>query len=77
MENMTLSIPKELKDKLAEFKEMNWSAVARAAFVKRMKQLEILNKLEKDFANSKLTDKDCLKLGRELRRAIFEAHKEE
>ncbi len=41
-----------------------------------MKQLEILDKFEKDFEKSKLTDEDCLKLGRELRQAISERHEE-
>jgi len=75
MASITLSIPKELKQKMDAFAWLNWSALAREAFVKRMKQLEILDKLEKDVINSKLTDEDCIKLGRELRQAISEKHK--
>ena len=59
-----------------EFSNKINSALAREAFVKRMKQLEILDKLEKDVVNSELTDEDCIKLGRELRQSISEKHNE-
>lgn len=74
MVSITLSVPKELKQKMDKFEWLNWSALAREAFLNRMKQLEILDKFEKDFEKSKLTDEDCLKLGRELRQAISEKH---
>ncbi len=76
MVSITLSVPKELKQKMDKFEWLNWSALAREAFLNRMKQLEILDKFEKDFEKSKLTDEDCLKLGRELRQAISERHEE-
>ena len=76
MVSLTLSIPKEFKQKMDKFEWLNWSSIAREAFAKRMKQLEILSKFEKDFEKSKLTDDDCLKLGRELRQAISKKHKE-
>lgn len=75
MVSITLSVPKELKQKMDAFSWLNWSALAREAFEKRMKQLEILDKLEKDVANSELTDEDCIKLGRELRQAISKKYK--
>ena len=77
MPSMTLSIPEELKDKMDRFEWLNWSSIAREAFSKRMKQLEILEKFEEDFKDSKLTDKDCIELGRELREAISKKHKGE
>lgn len=76
MTSLTLSVPKELKQKMDKFEWLNWSSIAREAFVKRMRQIEILDKLEKDVANSKLTDEDCIKLGRELRKAISKKYKE-
>ena len=75
MVSLTLSIPKELKQKMDKFEWLNWSSLAREAFIKKMKQLEILDKFEEDFEKSKLTDKDCIKLGRELRQAISEKHR--
>lgn len=72
MVSVTLSMPEEVKKKMDEFAWLNWSALAREAFLKRIRQLEILAKFEKDFEKSKLTDEDCLKLGKELRKAMSE-----
>lgn len=77
MVSVTLSVPEGLKRKMDEFAWLNWSAIAREAWLKRIRQLEILERLDKDFAQSKLTDEDCLRLGRELRKAISEKHKGE
>ena len=70
MTSLTLSVPKELKQKMDKFDWLNWSSIAREAFVKRMRQIEILEKFEKDFEKSKLTDEECVKLGRELRKSM-------
>lgn len=75
MVSITLSVPKELKNKMDKFSWLNWSALAREAFLKRMKQLEILERFESDFEKSELSDEDCIKLGRELRKAISEKHR--
>ena len=75
MSSMTLSIPEDMKKKMEGFAWLNWSELAREAFAKRMKQLEVLAKFEKDFQDSKLTDEDCIKLGRELKKAMLEKQK--
>ena len=63
MVNLTLSIPKELKKKLNEFKEINWSAVARQAFVQKLADLEFLREFK---SKSKLTKRDAFRLGKEV-----------
>lgn len=68
MPSLTLSVPKEFKQKMDRFAWLNWSSIAREAFAKRMKQLEILEKFERDSANSELTDDDCIELGRRLKK---------
>ncbi len=70
MPTVTLSLPEEVKKKMEKFAWLNWSALAREAFIKKMRQLEILDKFEKDFEKSKLTDEDCIKRGRELRKSM-------
>ncbi|MFA6023476.1 MAG: hypothetical protein WC781_05295 [Candidatus Pacearchaeota archaeon] len=75
MTSMTLSIPEDMKNKMEEFAWLNWSELAREAFAKRMKQLEVLAKFEKDFQNSTLTDEDCIKLGRELKKSMSDKQK--
>ena len=75
MANLTLSIPEEFKKQMDKFAWLNWSELAREAFAKRMKQLELLEKLEKEFEKSELTDQDCIELGRKLREDIWEKYK--
>ena len=70
MVSVTLSIPEEIKKKMDRFAWLNWSALARETFIKKMKQLEVLEKFEKDFEKSELTDEDCIQLGRKLRKDI-------
>ena len=70
MVSITLSVPSELKQKMDKFAWLNWSALAREAFEKRMKQLEALEKFQEGLENSKLTDEDCIKIGRELRKSM-------
>ncbi len=76
MPSLTLSVPKEFKQRMDQFEWLNWSSIAREAFAKRMKQLETLEKFQKDFENSKLTDKDCIELGRRLKEDMLKSSKE-
>ena len=69
---MTLAVPSELKDKMEKFPEMNWSEVARQAFMQRIKDLEFLRKFKSD---STLTEEDALKLGRELNKNLAKRYK--
>lgn len=77
MVSLTLSIPSEFKQKMDKFGWLNWSSIAREAFAKRMKQLEILEKFEKDFENSELTEEDCLRLGNEVKENAWKRLKKE
>ena len=72
MTTMTLAIPSELKHKMETFPEMNWSEVARQAFMQRIKDLEFLKKFKSD---STLTEKDALRLGRELNKNLAKRYK--
>jgi len=67
MVTLTLAVPKELKDKMEEFPEMNWSAVARGAFIQKVKDLEFLKKFK---SKSALTEEDALSLGKEVGNAL-------
>ena len=69
---MTLAVPSELKNKMESFPEMNWSEVARQAFMQRIKDLEFLRKFKSD---STLTEEDALKLGRELNKKLAKRYK--
>ena len=72
MTTMTLAVPSELKNKMETFPEMNWSEVARQAFMQRIKDLEFLRRFKSD---STLTEKDALRLGRELNKNLAKRYK--
>ena len=40
MPTVTISLPKELKERLDKHKDINWSEVFRTAFEKKVKELE-------------------------------------
>ncbi|MBI2112579.1 hypothetical protein HYT52_03535 [Candidatus Woesearchaeota archaeon] len=49
------------------FPEMNWSEVARQAFMQKIEDMEFLKKFK---SKSKLTDEDALRLGDEVSKAV-------
>ena len=55
MTNLSVSISVELKNKMVDIEEVNWSAVARKAFEEKIKEIEVLKKIA---SKSKLTEKD-------------------
>ena len=69
---MTLAVPSELKNKMESFPEMNWSEVARQAFIQRINDLEFLKKFK---SNSTLTEEDALRLGKELNKNLAKRYK--
>ncbi len=67
MTTMTLAVPNEMKQKMDAFPEMNWSEVARQAFMQKIDDMEFLRKFKE---KSKLTEDDTLRLGKEVSRAV-------
>jgi len=72
MVSVTLSVPEEMKDKMEEFQEINWSAVAREAIKRRLIMLEKFREFTKD---SEFNEEDALKLGREISSKAWKRHK--
>lgn len=66
MVNMTLSIPKELHEKMKGFSEMKWSEIARRAIEQRINDLEIMNKIT---SKSRLTKKDIEQISKKIKRS--------
>ncbi len=67
MPTVNLAVPEELKHKMDERGEINWSEVARQAFKQKLEDLELL---EKFTARSKLTEKDAERFGKEVGEAL-------
>lgn len=67
MTTITLAVPEELKKKMDTFPEMNWSEIARQAFIQRIKDLEFLKKFKSE---STLTEEDALILGKKVSKVL-------
>jgi hypothetical protein len=72
MPNITLSIPQELKQKMEELPELNWSERIREFLSEKVKRALLLKKLDKMLENSELTEEDCLRLGKKAKKGIYE-----
>lgn len=73
MVTMTLSVNDELKQDMDGFPEINWSAVARAAFAKQVAQLKIIREATRD---SEFTEEDAILLGRKIKQESIKRHPE-
>ena len=67
MSTVTISVPAELKQKMCLFPELNWSAVARKAIAERIAFLE---KMDRQLAKSRLSEKDTIALGRKVKHSV-------
>ena len=72
MPNITLAVPRELKQKMDHFKEINWSEVARQAIIEKTQLLEKMNRL---LAKSKLEATDIDRYAREIKRQVLKKHR--
>ena len=68
---MTLSIPKELHEKMKCMSEIKWSEIARRAIEERINDLEVMNRIA---SKSKLTKKDVDEISRKIKRGIAKRH---
>lgn len=73
MASLTLSIPEELKEKMREFPEINWSEVARQAITEKARLLEKMNKL---LATEGLDEKEALAVEGEIKNRVWKKHRE-
>ena len=72
MVNLTLTVPEDLKKKMDQFPEMNWSEVARQAINEKVHELLLFKSIT---AKSKLTEADAEEIGDRIKKAIAERHK--
>lgn len=67
MVSVTLAVPSELKHKMDNFEEINWSAVAREAFAQKIADLEFIKKFK---AQSTMTEEEAVRLGKDLNKKL-------
>ncbi|MEK6957625.1 MAG: hypothetical protein AABW99_01435 [archaeon] len=64
---MTMSISDKMKERMNRHREIRWSEVARGAIAEK---LEVLEKMDEILSKSSLTEKDALRLGRKVNKAV-------
>lgn len=67
MATLSVSVSDELKQKIIELDEINWSAVARKAFEEKVMQVEILKRIAN---KSKLTEKEAREISRKINKGM-------
>lgn len=67
MVNMTLSIPDDLYASMRRHSEIKWSEVARKAFEKQVKALDVMDEL---LSQSQLSEDDAERIGHKLKEGI-------
>jgi len=77
MASIMASLPDSLKAEIKRFSWVNWSEVAREAFIVKIKRLEALEKFEKLLDKSKFTEKDALELSRKVKEERLKQLKEQ
>ncbi len=77
MPNITVSVPLELKKKMDQLPELNWSEITREFLVGKIKRALLLKKLDKMLENSKLTEQDALKLGEKIKKSMLKRYQAE
>lgn len=81
MGELAVKIPDDIMEEVEKHSEVNWSEVIGKAVKKeleeRAKRKLILTALKKVLENSKLTEKDALELGDELKDRMWKRYQEE
>ena len=72
MPNMTLSIPADLKARMDQFKEINWSEVARQAIHQKTLMMDQMNRM---LSSSKISEPETLYEARKISRKVSKKHK--
>ncbi len=67
MGTMSVSVEDDLKTRMNELNEINWSAVARKAFEEKLKEVEILKRI---VSKSKLTPKDAKEISDKINESM-------
>jgi len=64
MASVTFSIPNDVKEEMKQLSWVNWSELAKQEVMRQHQRAELFKELEELTKDSKLTDDDCLKLAK-------------
>lgn len=72
MASVMFSIPSEVKSEMKEFAWVNWSELAKEEVLKQDEKAKLFEELEELTKESTLSDEDCLRLGKFVKRRFAE-----
>lgn len=75
--NLTLSVPVELRKKMEQFPEVNWSALIRRLLESQVQRLALKEQLLKQLESEREFDKEALSIGDEIKEAVWKKYKQE
>lgn len=70
---VSVKVPKSLKEKMEKHQEVNWSEVIRKALREYLSKLELADKIA---SKSKLTEKEAEELSKQVKQSIARRHEE-
>jgi len=77
MVSITLSIPKEIREQMKEFPEVNWSGFVRTSIESKVKQLSWKESMLKKLESEKEFDITALKIGDKIKEGMWKKYKKE
>ncbi|MBU2104740.1 MAG: hypothetical protein KKF67_03120 [Nanoarchaeota archaeon] len=77
MVSITLSVPKEVREQMKKFPEINWSGFVRASIEAKAKRLVWKEQMLKQLESEKEFDKEALKIGDKIKQSVWERLKRE
>ncbi len=77
MPNITLSLPEELKHKMEEFPEINWSALIRRYVESKVNRLVWKEQMLRQLEPEREFDEEALRLGDKIKQGVWERLKKE
>ena len=72
MANLTLAIPTELKAKMDQYPEINWSEVARQAIFQKT---QVLGQMQQWLGGSSLAVDEAVTIGRQIKKRVWKRHR--
>ncbi len=77
MPNITLSLPEEIKRKMEEFPEINWSALVKKYLEAKISRLIWKEQMLKQLESEKEFDEEALRIGDKIKENVWKRLKKE
>jgi hypothetical protein len=77
MVSITLAVPKEVKEKMEQFDEINWSGFIRKCIIEKTEELSWKEEMLKNLHAEKGMNEWAVKLSREAKKGRFEELKKQ